>query len=94
MKGGNIVHTVKIGPVMGGKKAHHGSGEGGRFGEVGVMEDFAEETFAGECHEEGAVCNAQGFEVADEGEVVGGGFAESDAGVEANAGGGYAGRFC
>ena len=90
----DVVNAVEIGAVLGGEEAHDGSGEGGGFGQGGVCQDFPEESFAGECHEEGAMGYAQRFQMANEGEVVGGCFAETDAGVQADAGGCNAGLLC
>lgn len=91
MEGGNIMNAVEISSVLSGEDAHDGGGEGGGFGEVGVMEDIPEEPFAGERHEDGAVSHAQGGQVADECQVVLRCFAETDAGVQADAGRGDAG---
>ena len=92
MEGCNVVNAVEISAVLRGEDAHDDGGEWGSFGERGGGEDFTEKAFAGERHEDGAVCHAQRGKVADESQVVCRGFAEADAGVQADAGRGDAVR--
>ena len=85
VQGGDVVHAVEVGAVVGGEEGEGDGGQGAGFGELGVMEDFADEAFAREGHHEREVAHAQFAQVADEGEVMLGGFAEADAGVQADA---------
>ncbi len=85
VQGGDVVHAVEVGATVGCEQGEGDSGQGAGFGELGVMEDFADEAFAGEGHHEREVVHAQFAQVADEGEVVLGGFAEADAGVQTDA---------
>ena len=93
-EGGDVVHAVQIGAVSGGQQAEGYGGQGIQDGSGGAGEDVADEALAGQGGEDGAVADAELLQVAQEGEVVLGGFAESESGVQADAGGGDAGGFC
>ena len=45
-EGGDVVNAVNIRAAVSGKEAHGDGGEGGRFGELGVAEELAEEALA------------------------------------------------
>lgn len=62
-EGSDVVNTVKVRAVEGRNDGHRYGGDGGDFWEVRVVEDVAEETFAGKCHEEGEVAVAEFAEV-------------------------------
>ncbi len=85
VQGGDVVHAVEVGTTVGGEEREGDGGQGAGFGKLGVMQELADEAFAGEGHHEREVAHAQFAQVADEGEVVLGGFAEADAGVQADA---------
>lgn len=85
VQGGDVVHAVEVCATVGGEEGEGDGGQGAVFGEFGVMQELADEAFAGEGHHEREVVHAQFAQVADEGEVVLSGFAEADAGVQTDA---------